>query len=188
VPALSWGRRWRALARVRRVAALTGTSNSAGASSLPARNRFTWSSTPTRESSSPAGTGRPVLAAAVHGNTIASGTTFYVWDGETVGVSPVEPVQYDTFTVTVDEAGSLAGTAAGSLIITCGGCADSVPFTAVLTGTADRHRAEVARARTGRSVRSLQSVRVRATAANGHGAAGRRGRRGDRPRRHHGRQ
>ena len=131
-PALAGG--WRAFDVV---AALTGTSNSAGASSLPASNRFTLVANADQGIVFAGGNGSgQVLAAAVHGNTIASGTTFVVW-GESFGCSPTEPVQYDTITVTVDEAGSLGGTAAGSVIITCGGCADSVPFTAVLTGTAD---------------------------------------------------
>jgi hypothetical protein len=130
-PALAGG--WRAFDVV---AALTTTSQG-GASSLPADNRFTLVVNADQGIVVAGGSGAGrVLAAAIHGNTIAAGTTFMI-GGESFDCSPAESVQYDKLTVTVDEAGSLAGTAAGRVNPTCGGCPDSVPFTAVLTGTAD---------------------------------------------------
>src|SRR5204863_10089231 len=119
------------------VAAWTVTRDSAGASSVPASNRFTLVANADQKIvfAGGSGSGR-VLAAGIHGNTIDSGTTFVV-GGQSSDCSPAGSVQYDTFTVTVDVAGSLAGTAAGRVNLSCLGCSDCVPFTAVLTGNAD---------------------------------------------------
>jgi hypothetical protein len=130
-PALAGG--WRAFDVV---AALTGTSNSA-ASSLPASNRFTLIADADQGIVLAGGSGSGLaLAASIHGDTIVSGTTFMV-GGESFGCTPPQSVQYDSLTVTVDEAGSLGGTASGLVNVSCGGCPDSVPFTAVLTGNTD---------------------------------------------------
>jgi hypothetical protein len=132
-PALAGG--WRAFDVV---AALTSTSHSAGARSIPASGRFTLAVNGDQKIVLAGGDGGgQVLRASIHGNTIiAAGTTFTV-GGESVDCVPAVSVWYDTLTATVDEAGSLGGTTTGWVNFTCGGCADSVPFTAVLTGTAD---------------------------------------------------
>jgi hypothetical protein len=118
------------------LAVLTAADGGTG-SGLPATNGFTLVLDPdaSRAIAGGNGFGAVVGVTSTDGRTFRSTAPFAVGDDPSACTS-VGNVMYQALEVTIT-GGSLAGTASGIAVVSCGDCSFNVPFSASLSGTAD---------------------------------------------------